>query len=189
MKVLCAFSSHYGKLPDGWEVCRLSDLGQIIGGGTPSTSESEYWNGNISWITPADLSSYTDKYICIGNRNITQAGLATSSAVLMPAGSVLMSSRAPIGYCVISSKEVCTNQGFKSIVPYVITTNEYIYYYIKARIDEIRARASGTTFKEISGTEFGNTAIFLPPLNEQHRIVKAIESAFIVINEIAENLS
>jgi type I restriction enzyme S subunit len=183
-------NSYYGKLPDGWAVCRLIDIGQIIGGGTPSTNEPFYWdNGRIPWITPADLSGYNEKYIAEGSRKITGKGLAESSAVLMPAGSVLFSSRAPIGYCVIAKNEVCTNQGFKSVVPHITGMSGYIYYCLKAQIEEIRLRASGTTFKEISGTEFGNTIITLPPLAEQQRIVTAIEAAFQQLKQITEKVS
>jgi type I restriction enzyme S subunit len=105
----------------------------------------------------------------------------------MSAGSVLFSSRAPIGYTVIAENDVCTNQGFKSISPYIDKMSEYIYYYLISQVEEIRSRASGTTFKEISGTEFGNTLITLPPLTEQWRIVVAIEAAFTVIDEIERN--
>jgi type I restriction enzyme S subunit len=181
-------NSHYGELPVEWEIVRLFDLGQIVGGGTPSTKENKYWKGDISWITPADLSGYTDKYISRGSRNITQSGLTASSAVVMPTGSVLMSSRAPIGYCVISSNEVCTNQGFKSVVPYIAEINEYLYYYLLASVEDIRSRASGTTFKEISGTEFGNTIVLLPPLGEQLRIVSAIEAAYAILDVISSNI-
>jgi type I restriction enzyme S subunit len=163
-------------------------LGQIVGGGTPSTKKNGYWNGGIAWITPADLSGYTDKYISHGSRNITQNGLSSSSAVIMPMGSVLMSSRAPIGYCVITTNEVCTNQGFKSVVPYITATNEYLYYYLLATVEEIQSRASGTTFKEISGIEFGNTIIYLPPPTEQLRIVSAIEAAYEILDVIISNI-
>ena len=176
-------------LPDSWILCRLNEIGQIVGGGTPNTTEPSYWdNGNISWITPADLSGYNEKYIMTGNRKITPKGLVESSTVLMPIGSVLFSSRAPIGYCVIAKNEVCTNQGFKSVVPFIFEMGEYIYHYLRAQVEEIRSRASGTTFKEISGTEFGNTSITLPPLAEQRRIVRAIEIAFEQLKQIAENL-
>jgi type I restriction enzyme S subunit len=181
---------YYENLPIGWTVTRLNKVGQIVGGGTPSTNEPSYWNtGNISWITPADLSGYAGKFIAEGSRKITKKGLAESSAVLMPAGSVLFSSRAPIGYCVIAQNEVCTNQGFKSIVPFISGASEYIYYHLKAHVKEISSRASGTTFKEISGRTFGNTIIALPPLAEQQRIVMAIEAAFQQLEQIAKELN
>ncbi|GHS85480.1 hypothetical protein AGMMS49957_01580 [Synergistales bacterium] len=177
-------------MPDGWASCRLSDVGQIVGGGTPSTIEASYWNdGSIPWITPADLSGYTEKYIEKGSRKITAKGLAESSAQLMPTGSVLFSSRAPIGYVAISANEICTNQGFKSVIPFITKTNEYIYYYLMAKVEDIHLRASGTTFKEISGTEMGNTMLALPPLTEQHRVVEAIENVFCYLDNIAENLN
>ena len=181
-------NSYYARLPESWEVCRLGDIGEIIGGGTPSTSEPSYWDGEIPWITPADLSGYTEKFITNGRRNITSKGLSESSARLMPTGSILFSSRAPIGYCVISANEVCTNQGFKSLVPFVFETTGYVYYFLMAQVNEIRSRASGTTFKEISGTEFGNTIITISPLAEQQRIVAAIESTFEQLENIAAML-
>jgi type I restriction enzyme S subunit len=181
-------NSYYAGLPESWRVCRLSDIGEIIGGGTPRTLEPSFWDGDIPWITPADLSGYTKKFIETGSRKITVRGLVESSAKLMPAKSVLFSSRAPIGYCVISKNEVCTNQGFKSIVPYVGDIEEYIYYFLIAQVEEIRSRASGTTFKEISGAELGNTIFALPPLTEQKRIVAAIEAAFEQLDNKAATL-
>lgn len=163
-------------MPKSWCWARFSDIGLVVGGGTPKTSAPSYWeDGTIAWITPADLSGYGEKYICHGGRDITPIGLKESSAQLMPQGSVMFSSRAPIGYTVIAANDICTNQGFKSIVPYIIEMNNYIYYYLKAQLSEIVSRASGTTFKEISGTELGKTLISLPPLQEQKRIVAAIE--------------
>jgi type I restriction enzyme S subunit len=177
-------------LPQGWAICTLSTIGQIIGGGTPKTDILSYWNnGTIPWITPADLSGYQKKFIANGSRMITKNGLATSSAQILPKGSVLFSSRAPIGYTVIAAANVCTNQGFKSIVPYIDGASEFLYYFLKARIEEIRSRASGTTFKEISGTEMGKTLIFLPPLEEQKQIITAIENSFEWLNIIFRNIS
>jgi type I restriction enzyme S subunit len=182
-------NSYYKGLPESWSVCCLRDIGEIIDGGTPSTSEPAYWDGDIPWITPADLSGYSDKFISTGSRKITTRGLAESSAKLMPTGSVLFSSRAPIGYSVISACEVCTNQGFKSTVPFVADMNEWVYHYLRAQVEEIRSRASGTTFKEISGSEMGNTLITVPPLAEQKRIIIAVESAFKQLDGIVEMLA
>ena len=183
-------SSHYPKLPEGWAVCPLSTIGRIIGGGTPRTDEPAYWeNGSIPWITPADLSGYAEKFISSGNRMITPKGLSESSTQLLPKGSVLFSSRAPIGYTVIAANEVCTNQGFKSVAPYVEGVSDYLYYHLRAQIEEIRTRASGTTFKEISGTEMGKTIVLLPPLTEQSRIVNMIEKSFEWLNMITDCLN
>ena len=176
-------------LPDSWEWVRLSSLGSIVGGGTPKTNEPDNWdNGTIAWITPADLSGYSDKYISRGARLITEKGQQSSSTQIMPAGSILFSSRAPIGYTVISTNEVCTNQGFKSVVPYILLLNDYVFYYLKAQVHEIQSRASGTTFKEISGTEFGKTMVSLPPLSEQIAIVSAIEKSLVIFDAVAKNL-
>ena len=100
-----------------WKECKLGDVAEIIGGGTPSTSNNEFWNGNIPWLTPRDLTGYSKVYISHGERFITESGLKNSSAKLMPKGTVLLTSRAPIGYVVIAENGICTNQGFKSLVP------------------------------------------------------------------------
>ena len=166
------------EIPESWAWVRLSSLGEIVGGGTPKTSVSTYWdNGNIPWITPADMKYIAGKYIEKGSRNITEDGLKNSSACMMPIGTIIYSSRAPIGYIAITSTSLCTNQGFKSFVPIFTYINNYIYYCLIALTDEIRSRASGTTFKEISGAEFGNTLIPFPPYDEQERIVGQIEKA------------
>lgn len=163
-------------IPASWQWVRLASLGSVIGGGTPSTSVPEYWDGIIPWLSPCDLSDYNGKYIGRGKRNISQEGLDHSSAALMPTGSILYSSRAPIGYVVIASNEISTNQGFKSLVPAIDGISEFIYYALKALTPDIRNRATGTTFKEISGSEFGKTLLPLPPLAEQKRIVSKLES-------------
>lgn len=175
------------EIPDSWEWARLATLGEIIGGGTPKTNIPEYWdNGSIPWLTPADMKFVTGKYVAKGERCITEKGLKESSAHMMPAGSIVYSSRAPIGYIAITSAGLCTNQGFKSLVPTLMCIDDYIYYCLIAFTPEIQSRASGTTFKEISGTEFGKTLIPLPPLAEQKRIVKAIEKVLPHIKDYEE---
>jgi type I restriction enzyme, S subunit len=119
------------KISNNWQTFKLSQIGEIISGGTPSTSVPEYWNGDVSWITPADLSGYVEKTIAKGRKSITERGLKNSSARIIPKGSVLFSSRAPIGYVAIASKELATNQGFKSIIPNSKVDSEYLYYFLK----------------------------------------------------------
>ena len=173
-------------LPDGWVWSRLRSLGTIVGGGTPSTLNADYWNGEIPWLSPADLTDYHKKYISRGRKNITTDGLAHSSAVLMPSGSILYSSRAPIGYVVIARNAISTNQGFKSLVPAINGLSEFLYYILIGVTPDIKRRATGTTFKEISGAEFGETLVPLPPLREQLRIVQAIEQYDSILGAISK---
>lgn len=175
-------------LPKTWAQVTVADLGKVVSGGTPSTKENSYWGGNISWISPSDLTRYSNKYISKGAKSITQEGLKNSSATTMPAGSIHFSSRAPIGYTVISSCEMTTNQGFKSLVQAQGIFNEYIYYYFKSAKQLAESKATGTTFKEISGAAFSKLPVPLPPTNEQHRIVAKIEELFSELDKGIENL-
>ncbi len=177
------------ELPDSWTFVRLKHIGEIIGGGTPKTNISEYWDGNIPWLTPADFSGYEEMYVSSGTRTITEIGRKSSSAQMLPANSVLYSSRAPIGYIAIAANPVSTNQGFKSVVPYDFTMSPYLYYCLKARTDNIIQRATGTTFKEISGSEMAETIIPLPPITEQKRIFEKATQLFNVITMIEESLN
>lgn len=169
---------NFESLPKNWKLTELREIGEIVSGGTPSTKSQDNFGGNIGWITPADLTNYIGKHISHGRRNLTEKGLNNSSAKLLPKGSVLFSSRAPIGYVAIASNELCTNQGFKSIIPKKSIFNDYVYYYLKIAKSIIENYASGTTFKEISGKRFGQIPIPIPPLPEQHRIVAKIEELF-----------
>ena len=175
------------EIPEGWVWCRLGEIGEIIGGGTPSTSVEEYWNGEVSWITPADLSNYSNKYIACGKRNITQLGLENSSATLIPKGGILFSTRAPIGYVAIADKPLSTNQGFKNLYPFMDISKEFIYYFLLAEKERIKLFASGTTFQELSTSVFSKILISLPPLAEQHRIVQKIEQLFALVDIIEVN--
>ncbi|MEI6890046.1 MAG: restriction endonuclease subunit S [Bacteroidota bacterium] len=167
--------SEQSNIPKHWLIKKLGEVGEIISGGTPSTKVAEYWNGKISWISPADLSGYVEKFILQGRKSITESGLKNSSARLIPKGSVLFSSRAPIGYVIIAGNELCTNQGFKSIVPNNSILSDYLFYYLKASKQKAEKVASGTTFKEISLKAFSELEIPIPPLPEQQTIVSKIE--------------
>lgn len=156
---------------------KLGDVAQIIGGGTPSTSKEEYWNGEISWLTPRDLTGYSSKYILKGERNITEEGLKNSSARLMPKGTVLMTSRAPIGYLAIAGDELCTNQGFKSfIVDEDKINNEYLYYLLKSNIERIKSLGTGSTFAEVSASILKSFEIEIPDLPTQRQIAQILSS-------------
>lgn len=162
-------------IPSHWCWTTISQIGEVVSGGTPASKEPAYWGGDINWISPADLTGYSEKFIRKGNKSITQEGLKKSSAKLMPAGSVHFSSRAPIGYVAISAEPISTNQGFKSLIPIPGVFNEYIYYYLKGSKQLAERKASGTTFLELSGKAFGLLPVPLPPLPEQRRIVAKIE--------------
>jgi type I restriction enzyme S subunit len=149
---------------------RLKDVASIVGGGTPSTSNAEYWGGNIPWLTPKDLSSNNEVYVTGGDRYLTKKGLQESSAKLLPTGSVLFSSRAPIGYIAIAQNEIATNQGFKSLKVNNEHNNIYFYYLLKHLTPYIQSIATGSTFKEISGNDLGNIEVDVPSLDIQKKI-------------------
>lgn len=157
----------------------MADIADVVGGGTPSTSEpANFDGGDIPWITPADLSGYREKHISRGVRNITERGLKHSGARLMPAGTVLFSSRAPVGYVAIAANPVTTNQGFKNFVLASGVDPSYVYFYLKHARALIETLAGGTTFKEISGARATQIPVPLAPLPEQYRIVAEIERRF-----------
>ena len=146
-----------------WIECKISDIGTVVGGATPSTKKLEnYDNGKIAWITPKDLSSFSGRYIERGERNITEVGLKSCSTQLLPKNTVLFSSRAPIGYVAIAANEVCTNQGFKSIIPNENTDSLFLYYLLQYNKEKIEEMGSGTTFKEVSGNTMKNIIVSVP---------------------------
>ena len=165
-------------LPEGWIWTTIGEIGIVASGGTPPTRNPEFWGGDIAWITPSDLSNYKNVYISKGARNITRIGLEYSSAKLFPKGSILFSSRAPIGYVVIAKNEMSTNQGFKNIIITESLISEYVYYYLKTIKPLAEKMASGTTFLELSATKFTQIPFPLAPLKEQSRIVAKIEELF-----------
>lgn len=153
------------EIPKGWAAGKIGQLGSVVSGGTPATTCADYYCDNgFAWITPNDLSGSDEKmFVSHGERDITQAGIDSSSAVLMPKHSVLLSTRAPIGYLAISDNEVCTNQGFKSIVPDAGYQEYYIYYSLKRNIPAISRQGVGTTFKEVSKGTLSDFRLPLPP--------------------------
>ncbi|MBF0802974.1 MULTISPECIES: restriction endonuclease subunit S [unclassified Neisseria] len=159
-----------------WREYKISDIADVIGGGTPKTEVQEYWNGNIPWITPKDLTNYKKVTISFGARNITSEGLKSSSARLLPKGSVLITSRAPIGYVAIAENEISTNQGFKSLALKEIANNYFIYYWVKCNNEYLQSIGTGTTFLEISGNTLKNISILLPPLPEQKAIADVLSA-------------
>ena len=146
----------------------------MVGGGTPSTKTPAYWDGDVPWITPKDLSSHEDRYISVGARSLTEEGLGNSSARVLPKDTVLVSSRAPVGYVAIAGGPVATNQGFRSLVLKDGHSPEFFYYLLKSNTALLESRASGSTFKELSGSSFKGIEFPIPPPVEQRRIAEAL---------------
>lgn len=179
---------------------RVEELGTVVGGGTPSTQTSEYWDGNIPWISPADLTGYTNVYISKGAKNITEEGLKKSSTKLLPKGTVLLSSRAPIGYLAIAQNDICTNQGFKSIIcNKSIVSSKYLYYFLKLNIEHLKAFASGATFPELSGNRLKRIKLNIAKdvvvqkriadiLSTYDELIENNNKRIAILEKIAENL-
>ena len=169
-----------------WKECTISEIGTVVGGATPSTKNPEnYEGGTIAWITPKDLSTFKGRYISYGERQITQKGLESCSAQLLPKNTVLFSSRAPIGYVAIAQNEVCTNQGFKSVIPNQDTDHLFLFYLLKYNKDNIENIGSGTTFKEISGNTMKSVKVKVPCDYEEQKKIASILGA--LDNKIEEN--
>lgn len=162
-------------VPDGWHEAALGDVCTVVSGATPKTGMPEYWGGKIRWITPNDLSKDRSQTVFAGERAFTQAGYDSCSARLFPAGSVIVSTRAPVGYVAIAGNDMCTNQGCKTAIPPPFLDSKYLYWYLVAAKPDLEARASGTTFKEISGKRFAETRLRWPGIEEQRRIVAVLE--------------
>lgn len=159
-----------------WQTKKLLELGEIVGGATPSTNKEEYYNGDIAWLTPKDLAGYSRRYISRGERCITTLGLDSCSAKILPKGSILFTSRAPIGYIAIAQNDICTNQGFKSIIPNAETNSMFLYYLLQYNKAKIESMGSGTTFKEVSGSVMKNIEVRIPDLEEQKNIASILAS-------------
>ena len=154
-----------------WREYTIGEIADVVGGATPSTKNPHNFNGDIPWLTPKDLSGLHDRSVDRGARNLSQQGLDSSSARLLPPGSVLLSTRAPIGYVALAKNAISTNQGFRSLVMRDGFSAEYMYYWLLTNTEELERHASGSTFRELSGSSLKTIRLKLPPLDEQRRIV------------------
>ncbi|MFX0538582.1 restriction endonuclease subunit S [Ornithinimicrobium sp. Y1847] len=159
---------------EGWREVAVEDVAQVVGGGTPKSGVPEYWGGDVQWLTPKDLSDRPARYTFSGARTITAEGLKGSGAKLLPAGAVLLTSRAPVGYVSVAAGPITTNQGFKSLILKNGQLPEFWYYLLLHSTDYLRANSGGSTFQELSGGALKKLRFRVPPLDEQRRIVDLI---------------
>ena len=153
-----------------WIEQTIGDVATVVGGGTPSTKDPDNFNGEIPWLTPKDLSGYPFRFISRGERNISQKGYNSSNAKLVPKGSVLLTTRAPVGYVAIASNPVTTNQGFHSLVLKDGYNSEFVYYLLKGHTEYLCSNATGTTYGELSGSALKRLKFRFPPLTHQRAI-------------------
>ena len=150
-------------VPEGWEWKKIADVCETVGGGTPSTKISDYWDGDVTWVVPTDVTKNGCLVLLDSERKITEKGLHESSARIVPAESILLTSRASVGYFALMDLEVCTNQGFINIIPHQEELRMYLLFNLMSRVNEIRANAKGSTYPEISKGRFREMDIVIPP--------------------------
>lgn len=159
-----------GMIPEEWDILTIAEIAKVVNGGTPSTKDPDNFGGDILWITPKDLSNYSYRYIEKGERNITQRGLQNSSAKLLPKRTVLLTTRAPVGYVAIAANEVSTNQGLKGLIPKENILPEFLYYLLKLNTKYLKAHSSGSTFGELNTKTLKSLKFTIPPFKEQQII-------------------
>ena len=165
-------------MKDGWEIRKLGEVCEVMNGGTPKTGVPENWDGSHLWITPAEMGKRLSPYVSNTERKLTDFGLRDSSARMLPPKSVILSSRAPIGYLVINTEPMATNQGCKGLIPRSQIHYKYLYYYLLSIVDLLNSLGTGATFKELSGGKLKEVTIPLSALSEQLRIVALLDEAF-----------
>lgn len=174
----------YGDVPSHWKLSPMKHLFEIRSGATPNTGEDQYWDGGIKWITPADFKT-EDYHVNGGRKSISQRGLESCTASLLPIGSIVFSKRAPIGSVAITTDLLCTNQGCLGCIPFDVDSRFY-YYSMSCLKNQFELFGSGTTFKEISATDFSNFMMLCPPLREQQVIADSLDSQCSKIDEMIE---
>ena len=177
-----------GEIPLGWEISPLKYNYTIIAGATPNSTCQEYWDGNITWITPADYKT-PDVYVCDSSRKITKRGLVSCSTSILPVGSIVFSKRAPIGSVAITRRELCTNQGCIGLVAKNrLVNNKYFYYVLSIYPEVFDLYGSGTTFKEISATTFASIQFPFSHVSIQDRIATFLDSKCSEIDAISADI-
>jgi type I restriction enzyme S subunit len=163
-----------GKIPEGWEIRKIKNNFMIYAGATPKSEKTEYWDGGIPWITPADFKT-TDKYVSSGRKSLTALGYDSCGTTLVPAGSIIFSKRAPVGSVVIAKNTLCTNQGCLACIPNDAVNNTYFYYCMSIFTEQFELVSAGTTFKEIAASTFASFLLPCPPLSQQNEIVNFLD--------------
>ncbi|HJB25673.1 MAG TPA: restriction endonuclease subunit S [Firmicutes bacterium] len=178
-----------GKCPSNWNMIPTKYLFQVVSGATPQADQYENWDGDIIWITPADFKT-DDRNVSKGKRTLTQKGFNSCSTTLIPAGSLIFSKRAPIGAVVVNSVDLCTNQGCLSSIPYNsnLTCVRYFYYVMAVATDQYELLGSGTTFKEISATNFSNFVLPTPAYEEQQQIATYLDARCAQVDALIANV-
>jgi|LakMenEpi03Aug12_release.lakeMendotaPanAssembly.Ray.scaffolds.fasta_scaffold09840_11 type I restriction enzyme S subunit len=171
---------------ESWIETTLGDIAEVVGGGTPSTAVSEYWGGDIIWLTPTEITSQDGKVVNDSIRKISALGLKSSGARMLPKGSVILTSRASVGYVALAGAELCTNQGFQSLIPKGTVLANFLMFWIQQNRTEFESRSAGSTFKEISKSNVKSIKLSLPPLSEQKRIVHLISSVDFYIEALQQ---
>ena len=166
-----------------WPLQSLASVTQIISGGTPKSGVEEFWEGDVQWLTPADMGKMTGIYVSDTRRKITQLGLAKSSAKLFPTNSVILSTRAPIGHLAINTTPMATNQGCRGLIPNESVDTKYLYYFLYSNVELLNELGTGTTFKELSKSELEKVRLPTPKIEEQKRIVAILDQAFADIDK------
>ncbi len=166
----------YKSMPEGWRYHKAAELAEVIGGGTPNTKKDEYWEGDIPWLTPKDLSGDHPRYISHGERNITETGLQNSSARMLPPKTILLTSRSPVGYLAIAKVPLSTNQWFRSLIVKDGFDPEFVFYLLLGNTDYLKQHASASTFQELSGSTLKSLEFLIPPLSDQRAIAHILGS-------------
>lgn len=177
-----------GELPEAWMAMTLADAATVVGGGTPSRSQPTYWNGDVPWATPTDVTGLDGRIISETASSITEAGLASSSATLLPPNSLLMTTRATIGACAINRVAMATNQGFQSLVPKQNVKVGFLYYLMQRHARRLQRSAAGSTFLEVSNRTVRGFRVYLPHRSEQRKIVAVLSSMDDAIEESRRSL-
>ena len=165
-----------GIVPASWEVVRLGDVAEVMGGSTPSRTNSEYWGGSVPWAIPSELTELKSRYLTATRESITDAGMKSAGLIAIPTGSILLTSRATIGVTAINTMPVVTNQGFQNLVVKNGIDSLWLYYGVSAMRRELERRAAGSTFLEVSRDSVRTLPILLPPLAEQRAIAAILDA-------------